>query len=162
MNPLVLLAIAGGAALITSLIRKAKAANNLKYDLKKIQIYKLTVSDLILRVWIDFTNLENTQLVVQQIYLDIYLDFGTAEKPDIQRIGTLNTNAEIIIPALQTVSKSFDITVSYFNLLGTALQMFKSKFSGGAVNFPKKATVKGQIKALNITIPINYEVPFEG
>lgn len=161
MNPLALLAIAGGAALAVSLIRKAKAANNLKYDLKRVQIYKLTVSDLILRVWIDFTNLEKTQLTVQQIYLDIYLDFGTAEKPDVQRIGTLSTNDAIVIPALQTVSKSFDIQVSYFNLLGTALQMFKSKFTGGAVNFPKKATVKGQIKAMNITIPVNYEVPFE-
>ena len=161
MSPFLVLAIAGGAAYITNLLRKAKAAKNLKYIFKKIQVYKLT-PNLILRVWVDFTNLEKAELIVKQIYLDIYLNFGTAEKPDVQRIGTLNTNKEIVLPGLSTVARSFDIEVRYINLLGTAWKMFQDKISGGAVKFPTVATVEGQIKALGFTIPVKYEVPFEG
>lgn len=134
------------------------ATNDLKFEVSKIQIYRLKLNQpIVFRIWVQFVNLSNTDIIIQHLYAEIYLDFdGTP-----QRIGTLHPSGAMRVPANSTVDMAFDIEVKWLNVAGVALQMFKDKVTGqGQVNFPDKATIEGQIKAENISIPFNYVVDF--
>lgn len=155
---LIVAALAGGAAYGVYLARAAKAAKALRYQLSRIQLYNLaTNGNIQIRVWVDFTNLEATTLTINQLYLDIWLNFSGTQ----HRIATLNTNnTPITIPGYQTVSRSFDINVPWANLgVATAL-VLKGFITNGQANWPTEARVEGQIKAIGFTIPIDINVPF--
>jgi len=151
-------AIAGGTAYVVYLIRSAKAAQSLRYQLTRVQLYQFASGgNLVFRVWMNFTNLEPTPLTINQMYLDVFLNFGGS----LHRIGTLNTNnAPITIPANSTVAQSFDITVPWANLGVATLKILSGFLTGGQANWPTEAVIDGQIKALGFTIKVNTTVPF--
>lgn len=162
MSPAVPILLLGGVVLFAYLgtlgSTALAAANDLKFEVSKIQIYRLKLNQpLVFRIWVQFTNLSNTDIIIQHLYAEIYLDFdGSA-----QRVGTLHPSGALRVPANSTVDMAFDIEVKWLNIGGVALQMFKNKITGeGPVNFPQKATIEGQIKAENISIPFDYEVDF--
>lgn len=160
--PFLIIGAAVGVAYAFSIKRVVKAAKELKYQITRIQIYRFKLtSPIVFRVWVEFTNLEKTQLVIQQLYADIYLNFGTDAAPDMQRIATLNPNTQIVIPAYKTEERAFDIEVKWLNLGETALKVLQNKLIGnGSFNFPKSAKIEGRVKAEGITIPFEYTVPF--
>ena len=148
--------IASGAAYAVYAIRKARAVQHLRYQLTRIQLYQLANDgNMVFRVWMDFTNLENTPLFVDQLYLDVFLNFSGTQ----HRIATLNAG-NIEIPANQTVSRSFDVRVPWANLgVATAL-VLKGLLTGNGANWPTEAKIDGQIKALGVTIPVQTTIPF--
>lgn len=155
---LLVAAIAGGAAYAVYLIKGAKAAQHLRYQLTRIQLYQFASGgNLVFRVWMNFTNLEPTPLTITQMYLDVFLNFdGT-----LHRIGTLNTNnAPVVIPANSTIEQAFDISVPWANLGMATLKVLSGFLTGNRANWPTEAVIDGQIKALGYTIEINTTVPF--
>lgn len=157
-NLLITTAILAAGAYGVYLLRTAKAAQSLRYQLQKIQIYKLASGGSItFRVWMSFTNLEGKDLTVNQMYLDVFLDFNGTR----HRIATLNTdNTPIIIPANSTVERYFDITVPWANLGVATAAILIGLIQNGSANWPSQAQVEGQIKAAGFTIPVNITVPF--
>lgn len=156
MQPLFIIAVAAGTAYLVHLLRTAKSANSLRYHLQRIQIYRFKLSEpIVFRVWIEFVNLENAPINVNQLYLDIYLNISGSK----HRIGTLNA-ANISIPSNQTIEKSFDISVPWKNLGVGLLSILTNFATTRQWNFPDKAIVEGQLKASGLSIPINVEVPF--
>lgn len=151
-------AIAGGAAYVVYLIRSAKAAQSLRYQLTRVQLYQFASGgNLVFRVWMNFTNLEPTPLTINQMYLDVFLNFDGS----LHRIGTLNTNnAPITIPGNSTVEQSFDIAVPWANLGVATLKILSGFLTGNGANWPTEAVIDGQIKALGFTIKVNTTVPF--
>ena len=151
-------AIAGGTAYVVYLIRSAKAAQSLRYQLTRVQLYQFASGgNLVFRVWINFTNLEPTPLTINQMYLDVFLNFDGS----LHRIGTLNTNnAPITIPGNSTVVQSFDIAVPWANLGVATLKILSGFLTGNGANWPTEAVIDGQIKALGFTIKVNTTVPF--
>lgn len=157
MHPLLIIAAAAGTAYVVHLLRSAKAAKELKYQLQKIQIYKINWSEITLRVFVSFTNLEAATLTVKQIYLDIFLNIDGSK----HRIGTLNTdNIPVTLPGYATVQKSFDVKIPLQNFGIGILKIFQGYLTNGSLSLPDKAFVEGQIKTLGFTIPVNIEVPF--
>ncbi len=164
-NPLIPFLIIGaavGVAYLFSIKRVVKAAKELQYVITRIQIYRFKLtSPIVFRVWVEFTNLEKTQLVIQQLFANIYLNFGTEAEPDMQLIATLNPNAQIVIPAYKTEERAFDIEVKWLSLGSTALKILQNKLMGnGQFNWPKFAKIEGRVKAEGFTIPFEYTVPF--
>lgn len=151
-------AIAGGTAYVVYLIRSAKAAQSLRYQLTRVQLYQFASGgNLVFRVWMNFTNLEPTPLTINQMYLDVFLNFDGS----LHRIGTLNTNnAPITIPGNSTVEQSFDIAVPWANLGVATLKILSGFLTGNGANWPTEAVIDGQIKALGFTIKVNTTVPF--
>ena len=164
MSPAGALLILGGigvVAYLSTLGKVVDAAKRLRYQLTRIQIYRLKLDQpIIFRVWIEFTNLANIDIIIQHVYIDFYLNFGTEANPNLQRIATLHPDQSIIIPANRSEEIAFDVQVRWVNLAATAAQMFKDKITGGAVNFPTTAIADGEIKTEGFTIPINYTIPF--
>lgn len=164
MSPAGALLLIGGiaaVAYISTLAKVVDAAKRLRSQLTRIQIYRLKLDQpIIFRVWIEFTNLADIDIIIQRIYIDFFLNFGTEKDPSLQRIATLNPNASVLIPANQSKEIAFDVQVRWVNLGATAYQMFKDKITGGDINFPKTAIANGEIKTEGFTIPIEYTIPF--
>lgn len=159
--PLVLIGGAVAIAYASTLKKVVDAASTMRYQLTRIQIYRLKLTEpIIFRVWVEFTNLEKIELIIQQIYIDLFLNFGSAEEPNLTRIATLNPNDYVIIPAYSTQELAFDIQVRWVNLAVNAYQMFKGLLDGSGVKFPNTAVVDGVVKTENISIPIEKEIPF--
>ena len=150
--------IAGGAAYAVYLIRQAKAAQHLRYQLTRIQLYRFASGGSItFRVWMQFTNLEPAPLTIDQMYLDIFLNFSGT----YHRIGTLNTNnTPITLPGNSTVEIPFDINVPWANLGVATAKVLLGFLTGGQANWPTEAKVEGQIKSAGFTIQIENNVPF--
>jgi hypothetical protein len=151
-------AIAGLTGYAIHIIRTAKSAKHLKYQLTKIQLYNFASGgNLQIRVWVSFTNLESAPLTVKQLYLDIFLNFDGS----LHRIGTLNTNnIPITIPGNSTVDRSFDVNVPWANIGVATLKILSGFLTTGRANWPSEAKVQGQIKAIGFTIPVDINVPF--
>ena len=164
MSPAVPLLIIGGiaaVAYISTLTKVVDAAKRLRYQLTRIQIYRMKLDQpIVFRVWIEFTNLANIDIIIQHIYIDFFLNFGTEKDPVTQRIATLNPNESVVIPANRSQEIAFDVQVRWVNLGATAYQMFKDKITGGSINLPTEAIADGEIKTEGFTIPISYKVPF--
>lgn len=164
MSPAGALLIIGGIAAVayfSTIAKVVDAAKRLRYQLTRIQVYRLKLDQpIIFRVWIEFTNLADIDIIIQRIYIDFFLNFGTADNPSLQRIATLNPDASVVIPANQAKEIAFDVQVRWVNLGATAYQMFKDKIQGGSVNFPSTAIADGEIKTEGFTIPIEYTIPF--
>lgn len=155
-----LLLLTGGVliAYLASIGSTVRAASLLKYEVSKIQIYRLKLNQpIVFRIWVQFTNLTNTDIVVQHLYAELYLNFNGTE----QRIGTLNPNQPLTVPANSTKDMAFDIEVKWLNMAGLAYQMFFDYLTGsGTVNFPDKAHIIGEVQAEYFTIPFDYNVDF--
>lgn len=156
-----LLLLAGGVfvAYAATVGSTAYAATQLKYEVSKVQIYRLKLNQpIVFRVWVQFTNLTNTDIVIQHLYAEIYLTFNGSPT----RIGTLNPNEPLLVPANSTVDMPFDISVKWLNVGVVAYEMFYDYLTGnGAVNMPQTAQVRGEIQAEYFTIPFDYEAPFQ-
>ena len=158
--PILLISGAIAAIYFTTLKKVVNAAQNLRYQLTRVQWYRVD-DPLVFRVWIDFANLASTEIIIQKIYLDIFLNFGTVDKPDLQRIATVNPGKSITLAANRTEERAFDVEVRLMSLGVTAFKMFRDKISGGSVNFPTSAIVKGEIQVENFSIPVETECPFD-
>lgn len=159
--PLALIAGAVAIAYASTIKKVVDAATSLRYQLTRIQIYRLKLTEpIVFRVWVEFTNLEKIELIIQQIYIDFFLNFGTTEAPNLQRIATLNPNDYVIIPAYKTEEVAFDIKVKWVNLAVNAVQMFKGYLDGSGVNLPNSCLIDGVVKTENISIPVQEEIPF--
>ena len=155
-----LLLLAGGVliAYVSTIGRTAYAATRLKYEVSKIQIYRLKLNQpIVFRIWVQFTNLTNTDIIIQHLYAEIYLNFNGSPV----RIGTLNPNQPLTVPANSTKDMAFDIEVKWLNLGNVAINMFSDYLLGnGTVAFPQKATVIGEVQAEHFTIPFDYTADF--
>lgn len=155
-----LLLLAGGVLLayVGTIGSTALAASKLKYEVSKIQIYRLKLNKpIVFRIWVQFTNLTNTDIIIQHLYAEIYLNFNGSPV----RIGTLNPNQPLTVPANATKNMAFDIEVKWLNLGNVAFNMFSNYITGeGGVTFPDKATVVGEVQAEHFTIPFDYTADF--
>lgn len=156
-----LLLIAGGVLLayVGTIGSTALAASKLKYEVSKIQIYRLKLNKpIVFRIWVQFTNLTNTNIVIQHLYAEIYLNFNGSPI----RIGTLNPNQPLTVPANSTKDMAFDIEVKWLSLGNVAYNMFSNYLTGeGGVTFPDKANITGEVKAEHFRIPFDYMVDFD-
>lgn len=161
ISPIVpILLLAGGVAIAyaSAVGRTAYAATQLKYEVSKVQIYRLKLNQpIVFRVWVQFTNLTNTDIVVQHLYAELYLTFNGSPT----RIGTLNPNQPLRVPANSTKDMAFDIEVKWLNIGVVAYNMFFDYLTGnGSINMPGTAQIVGEVQAEHFTIPYDYEVPF--
>lgn len=160
MSPAVPFILLGGAALVaylSTLKKVVNAAQRLRYQVTRVQIYRFKLDrPLVFRVWIEFTNLADIDIIIQALYIDIFLNFGTGQ----QRIATLYPQQSIVIPANQRKELPFDVEVKWVNLGATALQMLLKRVNGEETWWPTSAHVDGELKAEGFTIPINMDVPF--
>lgn len=155
-----ILLLMGGVliAYVSTVGHTAYAASQLKYEVSKIQIYRLKLNQpIVFRIWVQFTNLTNTDIVVQHLYAEIYLNFNGSPV----RIGTLNPNQPLTVPANSTKDMAFDIEVKWLALGNVAFNMFSNYLNGeGGVTFPDKATIVGEVQAEYFTIPFDYTADF--
>lgn len=159
--PFLLIAGVAGIAYLSTIKNVVDAAMKLRFQLTRIQIYRLKLNEpIIFRVWVEFTNLDNVSIVIQQLYLDIFLNFGTAQNPDKTRIATAHPQDPLVIAAHKTEEIYLDVQVRWVNLAANAVKAFQGLITGDGVKMPTSAIVEGQIKAEHFTIPIEYEVPF--
>lgn len=160
MSPAVPFLILGGAvaiAYLSTLKKVANAAERLRYQVTRIQIYRFKLNQpLVFRVWVEFTNLADIDIIIQYLYIDIFLNFSGDTK---QRIATLYPQHSIVIPAKQRKEIAFDVEVKWVNLGAAAVDMLTQYLNGEKI-WPTSATVDGELKAENFIIPVNMEVPF--
>ncbi|MCQ2053482.1 MAG: hypothetical protein MJZ03_06090 [archaeon] len=144
-------AVAIAAAYFLTLGKTAAAASSLMYDLTKVQIHKIDGSGIKVRLYINFTNTKSTKVIVQMISLGIFID--SAKLALVQA-----TNIEI--PANSFSNKTIDVDISWSKLLLGIGQKALDWWQKGTLAAPTKCRVEGQVKAENITIPINKTIPF--
>lgn len=155
--PFLILGAGVAIAYLSTLKKVVNAAERLRYQVTRIQIYRFKLNQpLVFRVWVEFTNLADIDIIIQYLYLDIFLNFGDGK----QRIATLYPNSSIVIPAKQRKEIAFDVEVKWVNLAATAVQILMKRINGEETWWPTSATVDGELKAENFVIPINMEVPF--
>ena len=160
MSPVVPILLLGGVALVaylSTLKKVVNAAQRLKYQVTRIQIYRFKLDQpLVFRVWVEFTNLADIDIIIQSLYIDVFLNFGDGKT----RIATLYPNHSIVIPANQRQELPFDVEVKWVNLGAAAVQMLTKRINGEETWWPQSAIVDGELKAEGFLIPINMEVPF--
>lgn len=153
MNIALLAVMAVAGALIWNFGKTAKAANDLIAVFKTAKIHKFASGgDMIIRVFVDFTNLHETAIILQNAYLQIKLDGLT--------LGTCNVN-NISIPK-GTTEKYFELVMPWKNLGVAAVLKVTQWFSSGTLTPPQKCTITGQIKAEGVIMKVNKEIPFVG
>ena len=146
-----------------SLIRKAKAAQELRWGVQKIQLYQFAAnSNLKIKISLWFTNIESAALTVQNIFFDLFLNFGTEENPTLHRIATLNTdNQEFTIKGNSTEYKDFYINVPWANLgVATAVILLNS-IKNGHLDLPDQVILDGRIKCYGFNIKVKEVYPIE-
>ena len=164
MSPAVPLLIIGGAvaiAYLSTLKKVVNAAERLRNQVTRIQIYRIA-DPIVFRIWVEFTNLADTDIVVQHLYADILLNFGTETQPNELRVATLYPSGSIVIPANQRVEIPFDVEVRLISLAPAAYNILKGLIdgTGTGVKWPTSARVDGELKAENFVIPVQMTVPF--
>ena len=159
--PLLLIGGAVAVAYATTLRNVVDAAERLRYQITRIQIYRIS-DPIVFRIWVQFTNLSDTDIIIQHLYADIFLNFGTVEQPNEMRVATLYPSGYIVIPANNTVEIAFDVEVRLLNLAPLAYTMLKGLIDGSnsGVKWPTSARVDGELKAENFVIPVQMSVPF--
>lgn len=155
--PLLILTAGVAVAYLSSLKKVVNAAERLRYQVTRVQIYRFKLDQpIVFRVWVEFTNLADVDIVIQALYIDLFLNFGDGK----QRIATLYPQKQIVIPANQRQELPFDVEVKWVNIGASALRMLMKRINGEETWWPDKATVDGELKAEGFTIPISMEVPF--
>lgn len=138
-------------AYFTTIGSTAKAAKDLMYNFRNAKIHKFASGgEMIVRLFVDFTNLHDTPILIQSAKLDVKLDnitVGICYLENIQIVKGVN-------------HKYFDLEMPWINLAFGAGQKLIDWFDTGTLTPPDKATVTGQLMVEDILIPIEYTIPF--
>ena len=145
------LAVAG--LYMLSIVKTANAVSKLMYDLRKVQIYKVTGSGVIFRLFVDFTNTKATPVLVQMLSLEIFLDN--------KKLGIVKAS-DISIPARQFSSKTIDVEITFAKLALVLGDMAYKWFRDRTITPPQSCRISGEILAENITVRIDKTIPFSG
>lgn len=130
MNPLVLILLLVGGAVGISLIKTAKAAVNLTYNITRFGIYKFASDGaMTLRVRIQFGNLRNTPLTVNMVDIAAYFKPTYTINPDgttnvISRgnlLATLADTSGFVIPANSIEERDFFINIRWTDIAKTLI-----------------------------------------
>lgn len=144
-------AVAIAAAYLWSMGKTASAATSLLYDVTTVKIHKIDASGIKLRVFINFTNTKATKVIVQMISLAIYIDNS--------KLALVQAN-NIEIPANSFSNRTIDVDIAWTKLLLAVGQKALDWWKNSTLTPPKQCKIEGQVKAENITIPINKVIPF--
>lgn len=143
-------AVAIAAAYFLTLGKTAAAASSLMYDLTKVQIHKLSGSGIKVRLYINFTNTKSTKVIVQMVSLQVFVDNS--------KLALIQAN-NIEIPANSFSNKTIDVEISWLKLGVAVGQKALDWWQSGTLTPPTQCRIEGQVKAENISIPINKTIP---
>lgn len=140
-------------AVFTAYGKTANTANDLMVNFVKAQIYKFVDGgSMTVRVFVDFTNLHDTKLIIENAALQIAVDGVT--------IGRCNVNNVEIVKGVN--NKYFDLVMPWANLAILTIPKIIAWFSSHTLKVPEKATISGEIKVEGHVIKINKVIPFSG
>lgn len=150
---LLLGAAMAAVAVFTSLGKTVNTAKDLMYQFVKAQIYKFVEGGSItIRVFVDFTNLHDTRLLIENAALQIALDGWT--------VGKCNVNNIEIVKGVN--NKYFDLVLSWRDLGLLAIPKIIGWFGNRTIKLPEKATITGEIRVEGHILKINKTIPFNG
>ena len=179
MNPIAVIALIAGAAVLYSVTRTVKAAVNLTWNVTRFGIYHLASGgSLVLRMRLRIGNPTNTPITVNFIDVSAYLDpvYTTDNNGtlNVQSRGTyiasLTESLAIVIQPNVVTEHDFYIEVRWADIAKylamnvadiisaiSNAQGFNSIINS-IVNHP--VLLQGNIKAENVNFPINQVVSF--
>lgn len=178
MNPLPLILLLVGGAVVWSITRTAKAVINLNYNVLRFGIYRFaTDGNLVLRLRMRFTNPQNTPLHVNMLDVGAYLNSTTSRDNNGSlvvdsrgtMIASLTDTEGFIIQANNYTDKDFFINVRWADVgryfLTNIVSIISTIVNADSINdvisviVGRDILISGVVKAENITIPINSIVP---
>lgn len=141
------------AAYFISMGKTANVAKDLMYNFKNAKIHKFADGgEMIVRLFVDFTNLHDSKLFIQNAYLTAALDGIT--------VGTVNVNNVELQKGVN--NKYFDLVMPWRNLGIAAILQVRKWFADGQVKTPANIKISGQLKVEGVIIKINQVIPFSG
>jgi LEA14-like dessication related protein len=178
MNPVAIIALIAGAAVLYSVTRTVKAAVNLTWNVTRFGIYHLASGgSLVLRMRLRIGNPTNTPITVNFIDVSAYLDpvYTTVNGSlNVQSRGTyiasLQESLAIVIQPNAVTEHDFYIEVRWADIakyLAMNVADIISSISNAqglnsiinaVINHP--VLLQGNIKAENVNFPINQVVSF--
>lgn len=174
MNPLLLVGLLVGGAVLISVLKTAKAATNLTYVVTRFGIYHFaTDGAMVLRCRIQFGNLTNQPLTINMVNLYAYFNPVYTTNPDGtynitsrgNLLATLTDSAGFVIPANAIQERDFFINVRWTDIAKTLISNISnivsiisnangiSEVMRQIVGYPILLT--GNIKAENVVIDVN-------
>lgn len=177
MNPLLLIGLLVGGAVLISVFKTAKAATNLTYTVTRFGIYNFaTDGAMVLRCRIQFGNLTNQPLTVNMVNLYAYFKPVYTTNNDgtyniISRgnlLATLTDVTGFVIPANSIQERDFFINVRWTDVAKTLISNISNIVSiisnangitevmRDIVGYPILLT--GNIKAENVVFNINQVI----
>lgn len=178
MNPLPLILLLLGGAVVWSITRTAKAVINLNYNVLRFGIYRFaTDGNLVLRLRMRFTNPQNTPLHVNMLDIGAYLNSSTSHDSNgnlvVDNRGTmiasLTDTQGFVIQANNYTDQDFFINVRWADVgryfLTNIVSIISTITNANSINdvisviVGRDILISGVVKAENITIPINSIVP---
>ena len=177
MNPVLLIGMLVGGAVLYSLFKTAKAAVNLTYDVTRFSIYHFaTDGAMTLRVRIRFGNLTNQPLTLNLVNLAAYYNPTYTVNGDgsynIQSRGSLLTTftdtTGFVIPANNVIEHDFFINVRWTDIAKTLITNISNIISiitnaDGITNVMRQIVgmpilITGNFKAENVVFNVNQIV----
>lgn len=153
MNIVLLGVAVAGIAWLWNMGKTAAAAKDIVTVFKNAKIHEFASGgEMIIRLFVDFTNLHNTNIVLQAAALQVRLDGLT--------VGTCNVTNVVLTPGVN--NKYFNLVMPWRNLGAAAAVKVVQWFSSGTLTPPQKCSITGKIKAEGFVIGINKEIPFSG
>lgn len=177
MNPLLLIGLFVGGAVLISVLKTAKTAGNLNYNITRFGIYHFASDGaMTLRVRIQFGNLTNSPLTINMINLAAYFNptYTTNNDGSVNitsrgnLLATLTDTSGFVIPANSVQERDFFISVRWTDIAKTLISNITNIVniitnSNGItevmqqiVGYPVLLT--GSIKAENMIFNINQIV----
>lgn len=151
MSILLVGGIIAAVAYFATLGNVAAAAKDLLVNFRKAQIYKFVQGgSIVIRCFVDFTNLHSNAIILQNVKLDVVLDNIT--------VGFVNVGNIRINPG--TEQKYFDLEMPWANLGAAAIIKVLAWFQSGTLTPPQKCTIKGQIKTEGFLLKVDKVIPF--
>ena len=177
MNPLLLVGLLVGGAVLISVLKTAKAAVNLTYNITRVGIYHFaTDGAMVLRVRIRFGNLTNQPLTMNMINLAAYFNptytrnndgtYNITSRGNL--LATLTDTSGFQIPANSVQERDFFINVRWTDIAKTLISNISNIVSiitnsngitdvmRQIVGYPVLLT--GNIKAENVVFNVNQIV----
>lgn len=174
MNPLPLILLFVGGAVLWSITRTAKAVINLNYNVLRFGIYRFaTDGNLVLRLRMRFTNPQNTPLHINLFDIAAYLNSSTSYDANgnlvVNNRGTmiasLTDTQGFVIQANNYTDKDFFINVRWADVgryfLTNIVSIISTITNAESINdvisviVGRDILISGVVKAENITIPVN-------
>ena len=174
MNPLPLILLLVGGAVVWSITRTAKAVINLNYNVLRFGIYRFaTDGNLVLRLRMRFTNPQNTPLHINLFDIAAYLNSSTSYDSNgnlvVNNRGTmiasLTDTQGFVIQANNYTDKDFFINVRWADVgryfLTNIVSIISTITNAQSINdvisviVGRDILISGVVKAENITIPVN-------